>query len=136
MSAKSFLDSSIVLYAFTESDWRSQKAKDLLARGGLLSVQVLHEFIDVAQRKLKKSWKEIHHSLTIVRVFCPEPAPLTLRTHETALHIAERYRYSIYDSSLIAAALEAGCGILYSEDLQDGQVIESSLTIRNPFAGQ
>jgi predicted nucleic acid-binding protein len=133
MSAKPFLDSNVVLYAFTESDSRSQKAKDLLTNGGVLSVQVLNEFIDVAQRKLKKNWKEIHHALAILRVFCPEPEPLTLKAHEAALHIAERYRYSIYDSSIIATALEAGCGILYSEDLQDGQVIEKSLTICNPF---
>ena len=133
MSAKPFLDSNVVLYAFTESDSRSQKAKELLANGGLNSVQVLNEFIDVAQRKLKKNWTEIHHSLAIVRVVCREPLPLTLKTHETALRIAERYKYSIYDSSIIATALEARCDTLYSEDLQDGQVIENSLTIRNPF---
>ena len=136
MNAKPFVDTNVVLYAFREGDPRSQRAETLLIEGGLLSVQVLNEFVNVSQRKLKKSWKEMHHSLAIVRVFCPEPAPLTLKTHETALHIAERYKYSIYDSSIIATALEAGCDTLYSEDLQDGQVIESSLTIRNPFQDQ
>ncbi len=60
------------------------------------------------------------------------PIALTLSIHELGLAIASRYRYTIYDSLLIAAALEAGCSILYSEDMHDGQVI-GSVTIRNPF---
>ena len=51
---------------------------------------------------------------------------------ERGLRIRSRYRYSFYDSLIIAAALKAGCRDLYSEDLQDGQRIEQ-LTIKNPF---
>ena len=47
--------------------------------------------------------------------------------------IAARFGYRIYDSLIIASALEAACATLYSEDMQDGQVIEGRLTIRNPF---
>jgi predicted nucleic acid-binding protein len=54
-------------------------------------------------------------------------------THDQALRIAERYGFQIYDSLIVAAALEAGCTTLYSEDMQDGQSIDT-LTIRNPFA--
>lgn len=133
MNDKSFLDTNIVLYAFRQGDSRNLKAEALLAGGAVLSVQVLNEFAAVARRKLNKSWQEVRHALAILRVFCAEPAPLTVTTHESALQIAERYRYSIYDGMIIATALEAGCNMLYSEDLQDGQVIESSLTIRNPF---
>jgi predicted nucleic acid-binding protein len=50
-----------------------------------------------------------------------------------ALNLAERYQYSYFDSLILASALEAGCQILYSEDLQDGQRIENQLTIVNPF---
>ena len=75
----------------------------------------------------------VRRALGILRVFCPEPVPDTVKTHEAALQIAERYTYSICDGLIIAAALETGCNILHSEDLQDGQVIENSLTIRNPF---
>jgi predicted nucleic acid-binding protein len=56
--------------------------------------------------------------------------------HEAALSIAARLHYQLYDAMIIAAALEAGCVTLYSEDLQHGQVIERRLTIRNPFARQ
>ena len=63
----------------------------------------------------------------------PPPLPITLATHEAALGIAARFGYRIYDSLIIASALEAACATLYSEDMQDGQVIEGRLTIRNPF---
>jgi predicted nucleic acid-binding protein len=111
---------------------RSQVAETLLAAGGALSVQVLNEFVVVARRKLDKNWEEVRRALDILRVFCPEPVPLTVKTHERALDIAERYGYSIFDSLIIAAALHAGASTLYSEDMQDGQAIDG-LTIRNPF---
>ena len=133
MNVKPFLDTNVVLYAFREGDSRSQEAEALLGKGGLISVQVLNEFAAVARRKLNKSWEEIRRALAILSVFCPEPAPLTVKTHEAAFEIAERYKYSIYDGLIIAAAIETGCEVLYSEDLEDGQVIENSLTIRNPF---
>ena len=58
---------------------------------------------------------------------------MTIETHETALRIIDRYGFRIYDALIIAAALAAGCTTLLSEDMQDGQVIEGKLTVRNPF---
>jgi predicted nucleic acid-binding protein len=98
-----------------------------------LSVQVLNEFVAVTRRKLDKSWEEVRRALDVLRVFCPEPVPLTVETHERAVHIAERYGYSIFDSLIIAAALHAGASTLYTEDMRDGQAIDG-LTIRNPFS--
>jgi predicted nucleic acid-binding protein len=77
-------------------------------------------------------WKEVLDALSAIRVLCPAPRPLTIRTHDTALRIAGRYGYHIYDSLIIAAALEARCTVLYSEHMRDGQTIEG-LLIRNPF---
>jgi predicted nucleic acid-binding protein len=132
MNDKPFLDTNVILYAFRRDDARGQVAETLLAAGGSLSVQVLNEFVAVARRKLDKGWEDVRNALGILRVFCPEPAPITVETHERAVHIAERYGYSIFDSLIIAAALEAGARTLYSEDMQDGQTIDG-LTIRNPF---
>ena len=92
----------------------------------------MNELTAVAVRKLAMPWKDILEALDALRILCPSPVPLTIQTHDRALRIAGRYRYHIYDSLIIAAALEAGCSILYSEDMQDRQVIEG-LTIRNPF---
>ena len=70
--------------------------------------------------------------LTPIRAICKVEA-LTPETHDAGLHIAERYGFDIYDALIAAAALQRGCDVLYSEDLQDGQAIEERLTIRNPF---
>jgi len=133
MNDKPFLDTNVVLYAFSQDDTRRQMAETLLAAGGALSVQVLNEFIAVARRKLDKSWKEVRRALDVLRVFCPEPVALTVETHERAVHIAERYGYSIFDALIIATALYAGDSTLYTEDMREGQAIDG-LTIRNPFS--
>src|SRR6266567_912494 len=133
MIDKAFFDTNVILYAFREDDARGQVAETLLAAGGALSVQVLNEFVAVARRKLDKSWEDVRRALDILRVFCPEPVPLMVETHERAVQIAERYGYSIFDSLIIAAALRAGASTLYTEDMQDGRAIDG-LTIRNPFS--
>jgi predicted nucleic acid-binding protein len=133
MPAKDFFDSNILIYAVAKNDPRAFKAEELLATGGLISVQSLNEFVSVARRKLGMPWKSIVEFLDVICVLCPEPVPVSLDTHKSALRVADKYGYSIYDALIIAAALEAGCGILHSEDLQDGQVINQQLTIRNPF---
>jgi predicted nucleic acid-binding protein len=133
MNDKPFFDTNVILYAFRQDDSRGLVAETLLAAGGAVSVQVLNEFVAVARRKLDKSWKEVRRALDILRIFCPEPVPLMVETHERAMQIAERYGYSVFDSLIIAAALHVGASTLYSEDMRDGQTIDG-LTIRNPFA--
>ena len=128
-----FLDTDVVLYLLSADTVKADRAEELLAIGGLISVQVLNEFAAVASRKLKMSWSEIRDVLAQVRAVCPVE-PMSIETHERALQVAERYGLAIYDALIVAAALLAGCTTLYSEDLQHGQVIERQLTIRNPFA--
>ena len=54
-------------------------------------------------------------------------------THERGLAVASRYGLSVYDAMIVSSALLAGCTLLYSEDMQDGQVFDRQLTVRNPF---
>ena len=98
----------------------------------MLGVQTLNEFVAVAVRKLGMPWEEVLEALSAIRVLFPSPVPLTVQTHDRALRIAGRYGYHIYDSLVIAAALEARCNTLFSEDMNDGQTVEG-ITIRNPF---
>jgi predicted nucleic acid-binding protein len=128
-----FFDTNLLIYAALQPDARSDRARALLAQGGAISVQVLNEFANVARRKLRKPWPEVARALDAVRALCQPPLPITLATHEAALGIADRLGYRLYDSLIIASALEARCAILFSKDLQDGQVVEGRLTIRNPF---
>jgi predicted nucleic acid-binding protein len=134
MSGKPFFDTSVLVYVVVADDQRTGKAEALLAGGGVISVQVLDEFVAVARRKLGMTWDEISEALAAIRTLCLSPLPITLDTHEDALRIAAQYGYHIYDALIAAAALEADCDTLYSEDMQHGQVIDARLTIRNPFA--
>jgi predicted nucleic acid-binding protein len=133
MTASAFFDTNVFVYAMVQDDPRSQRAEELIAEGGTISVQVLNEFVDVVRRRAKMPWNEVRFAVENIKALCPDPLPVTLDTHRDALAIAERYGYRIYDAIIVASALEARCSNLYSEDMQDGQVIERRLTIRNPF---
>ncbi|MBB6143501.1 putative nucleic acid-binding protein [Silvibacterium bohemicum] len=132
MPANVFFDTSVVVYALKKDDPRAATAEHLLSSGGFISVQVLNEFVNVTRLKLKMDWHSIGEALQGLRDLCSPAAALTLETHEAAFKIAQRYGFHIYDSLILASAIEAGCAILYSEDLQHGQKI-GSLTIQNPF---
>jgi predicted nucleic acid-binding protein len=133
MSAKAFFDSNVLIYAMVSGDSRRERAQQLVARGGVISVQVLNEFVAVARRKMRMPWEDVIDALDSVRILFPSPVAVTLGTHEAALKIARQYGFAIYDAQIAASALQAHCSTLYSEDLQDGQVIEKRLAIRNPF---
>jgi predicted nucleic acid-binding protein len=132
MSVSLFFDTTILIYAVCETDARAAIAQRLLAAGGHISVQVLNEFAAVARRKFKKSWEDLSEALNDIRSLCEPAEPLTVEIHEAALKIAAKYGYNIYDALILAAAIDAGCDTVYSEDMQDGQKI-GPLTIRNPF---
>lgn len=131
--AKAFFDTNVVLYLLSGDSDKADRAEALLTQGGIVSVQVLNEFTSVARRKLGMSWVEVREILTHLRAICAVE-PISLAAHDNALDIVERYGYSIYDALILAAALMAGASTIFTEDMQDGQVIDTKLTIRNPFA--
>jgi predicted nucleic acid-binding protein len=128
---KPFFDSNVLLYLISADKARAEKAETLLTAGGVISVQVLNEFASVASRKSKLAWPVISEVLATIRERC-EVIPITVEIHESGLAIAERYGYAVYDSLILAAAAQAKCRTVYSEDMQDGQVVQG-VTIRNPF---
>jgi predicted nucleic acid-binding protein len=133
VSAESdFFDTNVILYLLSEDAAKADRALALLASGGTVSVQVLNEAASVARRKLDLDWDKIRELLGTVRSLCPVRA-LTVEVHELALRLAARYRLPFYDALIAASALEAGCTTLWSEDFQDGQVLDERLRICNPF---
>jgi predicted nucleic acid-binding protein len=130
--AKFFLDSNVVLYAFTD-DRRSAVAESLLAKGGDLSVQVLNEFTNVARRKLGFDWSQVEDAVNAIGTLARAIHPIDLETHTDALALARRHGLSFYDALIVASALRARCEILYSEDMHDGMAIDGRLQIVNPF---
>jgi predicted nucleic acid-binding protein len=133
MRARAFFDTEVLVYAVSQNDARAAQAEELLMSGGVVSVQVLNEFTAVARRKLQMAWAEVGEAVEAFLVLCPSPVLVTVEIHEAARRIAEKLGCNIYDGLVVASALEAGCSVLYSEDFQDGQVIEGKLTIQNPF---
>jgi predicted nucleic acid-binding protein len=130
--AERFFDTSVLLYLLSGENQRAGRVEGLLERSGVISVQVLNEFAAVATRKLRMSLIEVREVLDIVRTLC-RTDPITVECHDRALEIMERYGFSLYDSLIVASALLADCKVLYSEDLQDGQVIGGKLAVLNPF---
>lgn len=104
-----------------------------MAQGGVVSVQVLNELANVLRKKLRRDWSEVEAVLNDVRDAFDDPAPLTVETHRAAVRLARDHRLAFFDALIVASALEAGCEVLYSEDLQNGRVFDA-LTIRNPFS--
>lgn len=139
MSADSFslLDTNVIIYLLDGSDPAKFRRAEQLVQTGLskrsccISQQVIQETLNVATQKLKFVPEDAERLLnkTLLPLFQMIPVA---RLYQRGLRIQSRYQYSFYDSLIIAAALEAGCKILYSEDLQNGQRIEQ-LTILNPF---
>jgi len=127
-----FADTNVVLYLLDNGP-KADRAAAILAQRPRISVQVLNEAMVNCRRKAGLSWDETGAFLSGVRALCPV-ADVTLQTHDVGRALAERYRLSVYDAMIVAAALVAGCTTLWSEDMQDGLLVEGQLRIANPFA--
>lgn len=128
----SFFDTNVLLYLASSDIAKADRAEEIIAQGGVISVQVLNEIANVARRKMRMSWQDTRTFLNTVRGLVTVHS-LTTDTHDTALHLGERYTLSIYDALIVAAALHAECETLWSEDLQHGMVIGEQMQIINPF---
>lgn len=127
-----FFDTNVVLYLLDDGP-KAETAERLLGRGGIVSVQVLNEALVNCRRKAGMSWDETAEFLDAVQRLCTVTG-LTVETHTLGRALAERYRLWVYDAMIVAAALLAGASVLWTEDMQDGLVVEGVLTLRNPFA--
>ena len=129
----SFLDTNVVVYLTAGDPAFADVSERLVRDGAIISVQVLNETARTLRGKLAFSWEEVGEFLEGLRAKC-QVVPVSLATHERGLAYAERYGLNLFDAMIVAAAALAGCTTLYSEDMQDGLVIDR-LTIRNPYAG-
>jgi predicted nucleic acid-binding protein len=136
----SFFDSNIVLYTLDRANVEKRGiSREVLNRSveegaATISFQVVQEVLNTVSRKFEPRFtlEQAHHLLEEILVPMWRVAP-SQSLYELGLDLRERYRYSFYDSLIIAAALSSGCDRLYTEDLQHGQRIEG-LSIVNPFA--
>ena len=138
MKDRIFIDTNVLVYIhlFDEESQDKRKAlQNLLHRRIdaelIINVQVINEFYNVLLRKNIEDnviQEKIHSQLEICST-----SELSLKTVFSAWKLREKYKYSYWDSLILASALENSCSILYSEDMQHGQVIEDNLKIINPF---
>jgi predicted nucleic acid-binding protein len=140
MSARFFLDTNVFVYAFdARVPGKAKQAAQLIRRAvdtgeGIVSYQVVQEFFNVALRRFAHPMTAAEAEQYLTTVFRPLLAVHSSSTiFLDALRISAKHHIAWYDSLILAAALDAGCEILYSEDLQDGRRIEN-LTIQNPFS--
>lgn len=126
-----FIDTNVVVYLLSAERAKAERAEKLIAAGGVVSVQVLNEFVAVARRKANLDWADIRDVLNAVRANCAV-APLTTQVHERAVSIAETTNLHIYDATIIASAAETGCTVVYSEDLSHNQTV-NGVRVIDPF---
>lgn len=127
-----FVDTNVLLYLISSDTAKAERAEQVLAGRIVISVQVLNEFANVARRKHSLAWDELQQVLDGICSFC-DVMDLGRATHQRGLALARRYQLSVYDAMIAAAALEAGCDCLLSEDFQTGLRIDGQLTVANPF---
>ena len=108
-----FFDTSVLLYLLSSETHKANRVEDLLAHSGKISVQVLNEFTAVAFRKLKMPFREIRDILDTVRAVCRTES-VSVEDHDRAVLVADRYKFSFYDSVIVASALRAQCETLYT----------------------
>jgi predicted nucleic acid-binding protein len=139
MNDRFFLDTNIFVYTFDQTTpQKTERADQLISQAvatgkGVISYQVVQEFFSVAYRRFPMPMQLDHAEQFLTSVLRPlwtvySSPSLCLR----ALQIREQFRLQWYDALIVAGALEAKCGILYSEDFQNGQKF-NDLEIRNPF---
>ena len=130
----SFFDSNVLLYFASGDPVKADRVEALIAEGGTISVQVLNEMALVMRRKFRYDWPRVAAALAGVR-HALEVVPIDLATHVRGLALAERYGFHIYDAMIAAAAIDAGCDTLWSEDMHEGLLVDDRLRVRNPFSG-
>lgn len=133
MDESGFIDTNILVYAYSNTEIEKKQLADKLLKTDIkISTQIVNEFIWVMTRKyhidsdkIKKIVKGLFSIYEVILI--------NQKIIEQALTITDRYNYSYWDSLILSSALECECSIVYSEDMQHGQIIDQKLEISNPF---
>jgi predicted nucleic acid-binding protein len=131
-----FIDTNILIYADSDDEPDKQNTAALLiayaisTRTGVISTQVLNEYANVALRKLKLSHARLRQQLRFYKQF--EIVSATPEITDTAVDLHQTRPVSFYDALILASAHVAGCKLLYSEDMNAGEVV-AGVRVVNPF---
>jgi len=127
------LDSNILIYNHSlDHENKRLIARDFFKENPIVSSQAISEYLNVMRRNFKMQKQELMHLCSLWLEKC-SIQPVVLSTIKLAQNLISKYDFQIFDGIIISAALEANCSILYSEDMQNGQIVENTLKIVNPF---
>ena len=126
-----FLDTNLLVYAQT-GDPKGETARQAILAGGVISVQVVHEFTTVLRRTFRLDWHAVAGAVADLRTALDPVRPVGIDTWTAAVALARQHRFGFHDSLILASALEAGCDTLLTDTLQAGRRIDG-LAIVNPF---
>ena len=139
MSVERFIDTNLFIYQLEAADERKRDIADGIIRQGIetgnacISYQVVQECLNTVLRKAEVPLDHSGARSYLDHVLAPLlRVSASVDLYHRGLDIQVRYRFAFYDALIIAAALEAGCTTLYSEDMQHGQRVDT-LTIKDPF---
>ena len=135
MRDRVFLDTNIIIYLYSEDedDKRDTAYKIVNETDCVTSIQAMNEASNVWLRKHSLSKDVISRYLDEIELVCDDVLLVKRKTINQALELRERYGYSFYDCLMLTSALEAGCNIILTEDMNNGQIIDGILKILNPF---
>jgi predicted nucleic acid-binding protein len=135
MHDKAFFDTNIVLYLYSKDEIKKQTTSLLIVNDctqAIISTQVVNELINVLSKKVGLEWDEITNVLEEIRESFSIHI-VNLAVIQSACKLAKRYQYSYFDSLILASALDSSVTVLFTEDMQNGQIIENRLKIVNPY---
>lgn len=136
MHDKAFLDTNILIYAYSEDEPKKQSVAlqllDSFEDHVIISKQVINEFSNILFKKFKLSSEQVENVLLEIDNVLPI-VDFDLTTQIKALKLKDRYQFQYYDALIVATALENNCTVVYSEDMQHDMLIDGNLKIINPF---
>ena len=127
------LDTNILVYCHSDDEPEKREiSMNLFSMYPIISTQTLSEYVSVVKRKLKLPKIEII-DVCLQNIELCVLQPVSVTTLKYARNLIDRYDFQLFDSIIVASALEANCHVLYSEDLHHGLVVENRMKIINPF---
>lgn len=136
MHDKAFLDTNILIYAYSEDEPKKQfialQLIDSFEDNVIISKQVINELSNILLKKFKLGSDQVENVLLEIDNVLPI-ADFDLTTQIKALKLKDRYQFQYYDALIVATALENNCTVVYSEDMQHEMLIDGNLKIINPF---
>ena len=135
MNDRVFLDTNLIVYLYSEKEpVKREAAYQILNKYNcVINIQSLKEASNVWFKKFEWDGLKIRKHLDNVELVCDEILQISRKTINKAIEVKDKYGFSFYDCVMLASALEGNCGIIFSEDMNDGQIIDGKLKIANPF---